>query len=69
MTALKQVNDQRQTRSEAFDQLHWKFVKQVKSYVRQCDVLQQEIEERELIRSVCKSWFNLNMTLTKKSEL
>ena len=65
MTALKQVNDQRQARSEAFDQLHWKFVKQVKSYVRQCDALQQEIEERELIRSVCNSSCNFNMTITR----
>jgi hypothetical protein len=48
---LKQINEQRQQRSEAFDQLHWKLVKQLRYYVRQCDNLQQEIEEREILRS------------------
>lgn len=47
---LKQINEQRQIRSEAFDQLHLKIMKQLRSYVRQCDSIQAEIQEREQIR-------------------
>jgi hypothetical protein len=54
---LKQVHDQRQLRSDAFDQYHWKLIKQIRMSVRQCDNLQVEIEERERTRLVFVSYF------------
>lgn len=58
---LKQVHDQRQLRSDAFDQYHWKLIKQIRMSVRQCDNLQFEIEERERTRYeffLCHLFFN-----------
>jgi hypothetical protein len=45
-----QAQEQRQLRSEAFDQLHWRFSKQLRLMVKQCDYLQLEIESREHVR-------------------
>lgn len=50
LPTLKQVQEQRQARSEAFDQLHWRLLKQLRLMVKQCDYLQLEIESREHIR-------------------
>lgn len=47
---LKQINEQRQHRSEVFDQLHLKLVKQLRGYVRSCDSLEQEIIQKEQLR-------------------
>ncbi len=49
---LKQINEQRQVRSEAFDQLHLKVMKQLRSFVRQCDNIHAEIQDREQVRCV-----------------
>lgn len=48
------MHDQRQSRSEAFDQFHWRLMKQLRVSVRICDNLQYDIEERERIRFVLK---------------
>lgn len=50
LPTMKQVQEQRQGRSEAFDQLHWRLLKQLRLMVKQCDYLQLEIESREHIR-------------------
>jgi hypothetical protein len=62
---IKQINENRQARSEAFDQLHLKFTKQLRHYVRQCDNLQVEIEEREILRS---KLVNISMEIKNRLE-
>lgn len=55
LPTIKQVQEQRQIRSEAFDQLHWRLLKQLRLMVKQCDYLQLEIESREHIRARLKT--------------
>eukprot|EP00981_Chlorochromonas_danica_P012477 scaffold4991_cov156-Ochromonas_danica.AAC.5 len=55
LPSLKQLQEQRQGRSEAFDQLHWRLLKQLRLMAKQCDYLQLEIESREHIRARLKA--------------
>jgi hypothetical protein len=44
---LKNLNEQRQSRSETFDHMYTNVAKQLKQTVRQCDKVFYEIQERE----------------------